>query len=169
MKKNTTERWFVARTRHGLEFGVRRRLDTLGVENYLPTTVQFKTRGKGTKEIPIIPCILFIRATQPAALDLIHHQGVPADYMTDCATRRLMVVPDKQMDDFRRVLDAGDESGGLMGFTLRLGEKVRVVRGPLAGVEGHIVELQGETYVVVSLMGLAYARARIPRTDLQLI
>lgn len=161
--------WYVARTRHGAELGVRNRLTVLGVENFVPTRRRRAPRGSGMVEEPLLTCLVFLRATKADALDLIHYKGVKADFMQDCATHRMMVVPDKQMEDFRRVLDASMEEGGLVDVPLRVGERVRVTQGALRGVEGHVLELNGKYYVVVSLLDCVFARARVPRAWLEKI
>ena len=46
---------------------------------------------------------------------------------------------------------------------------MKVVKGPLKGVEGHILELLGKYYVVVGLSGFLWARAQIPRAWLEKI
>ena len=160
--------WYVARTRHGSEIGVRNRLAALGVEHFVPTVRTRGWRGR-TVEKPVLNCLLFVRATQAEALALIHERGLKADYLFDHATRRLMVVPDKAMDDFRRVLDLSTDAGGLMDRPLEQGARVRVVKGPLQGVEGRILELQGRHYVVVSLLDSLFARASVPRAWLETI
>lgn len=164
-----TAYWYVAKTRHGAELGVRNRLCALGVESFVPTRMRRSAKGKSMVEEPLLMNFVFIHTTRANALDLIHFQGVKADYLFDCATRQLMTVPDKQMEDFQRVLDASMEEGGLMDVPLELGQWVRVVRGPLRGVEGTVLELQGRFYVVVSLMNCLYARARVPRAWLEKI
>lgn len=161
--------WYVARTRHGSELCVRNRLESLGVENFVPTRKRRACRGKGMVEEPLLTCLVFLKTTKSAALDLIHFQGVKADYLFDCATHQLMVVPDKQMADFQRVLDASLEEGGLVDAPLQVGEWVRVTRGALKGVEGRVLELQGKLYVVVGLLNCIFARARVPRAWLEKI
>ena len=161
--------WYVARTHHGRELKTRDRLSELGVEYFIPTRTRQGYRGKKQVEEPLVPSLVFLRATKDEALDLIHYQGIQADYVFDCATRKLMVVPDKQMDDFRRVFDLSTEEGGLVGEPLQVGEKVRVTRGALRGVEGYVLELLGKTYVVVGLLNCLYARARVPRAWLEKI
>ena len=161
--------WFVARTRHGMELGVRNRLESLGVPAFVPTVTLRRSRGKGVAEKPVLNSIVFLRSTKQDALDLIHFKGVKADYLFDCATHQMMVVPDKQMDDFRRVMDLSMEDGGLVDQPLEVGEKVRVTKGALKGVEGYVLELCGRIYVVVGLIGFIYARARVPRAWLEKI
>lgn len=164
-----TPLWYVARTRHGMELGVRNRLRSLGVENFVPSRTRRAYRGKKMVEEPLLSCLVFLRATKGEALDLIHFKGVKADYLTDCATHRLMVIPDKEMADFQRVFDLSVDEGGLIDKPLCIGDRVRVTRGVLRGVEGYVLELQGEFYVVVGLMDCLYARARVPRAWLELI
>jgi transcription antitermination factor NusG len=161
--------WYVAKTRHGAELGVRNRLRECGVESFVPTCTRRASRGKKMVEMPLLNSFVFIRAKKSDALDLIHFSGVKADYVFDCATHRLMVVPDKQMDDFRRVLDASIEEGGLMDKPLHPGERVRVIHGALKGVEGFVLEIQGRYFVVVGLLNCLFARARVPRAWLEII
>jgi len=148
---------------------MRDELSARGIENFVPTVERSKTRGKGTYEKAALPNVVFLRMTKDDALDLVNKKGVQLKYMIDCATRSMMVVPDKQMEDFRRVFDSSTDEGGLMNEPLALGDAVRVAKGPLSGVEGAVMELQGESYVVVSLLGMLFASARVPRAWLEKI
>ena len=130
---------------------------------------RLRTRGHASYEKPLIPGLIFVRATKTQACALANEQGVPVRYLIDPATRSLLVVPDKQMDDFRRVLDLSTTEGGLMDRPLALGDRVRVTKGILRDVEGHVLELRGQTYVVVELLGCWFARASVPRAWLERI
>ena len=152
--------WFAARTRYGQELKVRDRLAREGVEHFIPV------RADGR---PVVTNLVFLKATKAEALDLANTGVVPVKYVIDCATRTLLVVPEKQMEDFRRVLDLSLEEGGLMDQPLALGDRVKVVKGPLKGVEGHVIEFQGRYYVVVSLLDSLFARARVPKSWLEKI
>ena len=57
--------------------------------------------------------------------------------------------------------------GGLIDRPLELGERVRVTKGVLAGVEGFVLELRGRTYVVVRLLDSWFAKASVPRAWLE--
>ncbi|MBR1869054.1 MAG: UpxY family transcription antiterminator [Bacteroidales bacterium] len=161
--------WFVAKTRHGAELGVRNRLAQLGVESYIPTRMRRSSRGTAMVEEPLLTSFVFLHATKREALDLVHSYGLKANLVNDCATHRLMFVADKCMEDFRRVLEASIEEGGLVDKPLSVGEKVRVTQGVLRGVEGYALEIQGRIYVVVGLLNCLFARARVPRAWLEKI
>lgn len=157
--------WFAARTRFGQELKVRDRLLAEGVEYFIPTVPSNGPR----REKAAVSNLVFLRATKADALELANTGVVPVKYIIDCATRTLLVVPDKQMEDFRRVMDLSLEEGGLMDRPLALGDRVRVTKGPLRGVEGHVIEFQGRYYVVVSLLESLFAKARVPRSWLEIV
>jgi transcription antitermination factor NusG len=152
--------WFAARTRYGQELKVRDRLEARGVEHFIPTVPSDGPR----KEKAAVSNLVFLKASKPEALELANTGVIPVKYIVDCATRTLLVVPDKQMEDFRRVMDLSLEEGGLMDRPLALGDRVRVTKGPLRGVEGHVIEFHGRLYVVVSLLDCLFAKARVPRS-----
>ena len=149
-------KWYAARTRFGQELQVKRRLAGAGVEHFIP---------EGAKGRPAIPCLVFLHTNKAEALDLANTSCIRMKYIIDCATRTLLVVPDKQMEDFRRVFEQADD---VTSEPLALGDRVRVTHGPLKGVEGHILQFQGKTYVVVGLLNSVFAKARVPRSWLAL-
>ena len=155
--------WFAARTRCGQELKVRDRLLAEGVEHFVPTVPSNGPR----KEKAAVNGLVFLRATKAEALELANGKALPVKYIVDCATRTLLVVPDKQLEDFRRVLDLGLTEGGLVDRPLALGDRVRVTKGPLRGVEGRVLEFHGKLYVVVGLLDCLFAKARVPRSWLE--
>ena len=155
MEPARTYHWYAARTHYGQELQVKRRLSGAGVEHFIPE----RLGGRAA-----IPCLVFLRATKSEALSFANTSGVRMKYVIDCATRTLLVVPDKQMEDFRRVLDLGQEPDSLLDTPLAPGDRVLVTKGPLKGVEGHVLHLHGKYYVVVSLLDSIFAKARVPRS-----
>lgn len=160
LQREESASWYAARTRFGQELKIRDRLVREGVEHFIPTVSADGPR----KEKAVISNLVFLKATKAEALELANTGVIPVKYIIDCATRTLLVVPDKQMEDFRRVLDLGMESGGLMDRPFSLGDRVKVVKGPLKGVEGHVTALKGKYYVVVNLLDCIFAKAQVPRS-----
>ncbi len=155
--------WYAARTRFGQELIVRDRLLKEGVEFFIPTV---PSRGR-RKERPAITNLVFLKTTRNRAFELAN-EGLRVKYISDYMTRTILVVPDKQMEDFQKVMDLSLESGGLIDTPIAHGDRVRVVKGPLKGVEGIVTYLQGNSYVVVGLLSFLYARARVPRSWMEL-
>ncbi len=155
--------WYAARTRFGQELKVRDRLVREGVEYFIPAV----PGRKNGREHAAVSNLVFLRTTKARALDLVNTSAVHMRYIIDCATRTLLVVPDKQMEDFRRVMESELAGPGLSDIEFTLGDRVRVIRGPLKGVEGNVVQFQGKFYVVVSLLDCFFAKARVPRNWLE--
>ena len=166
--------WYVARTRYFRhELKVRDWLMERGIACYVPTVrIPVKRPRKGgtrMTEKPVAPNLVFVKATKEDACALVTDFGLPMQFLVDCASHRMMVVPEKQMDDFQRVFAYSIDEGGLVDQPLEPGERVRVIQGPLEGVEGRVTELSGRTYVNVSLIDFVWAKAQIPRAFLEKI
>ena len=172
MALDLTPHWFVARTRYfRQEIKIRDWLANREIEHFVSTNrVPVKRAGRSGRrmtEKPLATNLVFVRATKAEACSLVADYRLPMTWMIDCATHRMMVVRDKEMEDFRKVFDCSIEEGGLVDQPLELGDRVRVVEGSLKGVEGYVLELLGRTYVVVGLMGVLWARAQVPRAWLE--
>lgn len=170
---NSSEKlcWFAARTRNGQELSVRKTLSELRIEHFIPTKEEDREyKGKRiARETALIPCLVFLRATKADACALANGRGVPVWYVIDRSTRSMLVVPDKQMEDFRRVLDVSPEALCSTDTVFTPGDRVEVVRGGLKGIEGDIIQETNRTYVVVSLGNLLCAKVKIPKSYLKLV
>lgn len=167
------EQWFVLRISYGREMAIKARLEREGHRVFIPMKyVRLEENGKVTHEwVPAVGNLLFANATYRYLYDFILAEGDRrrTHFMWNRSDKKPIVVPDKQMEDFMRVFELSPTEGGLIDKPLSVGEKVRVTQGVLKGVEGYVLELQGRTYVVVSLLNSIFARARVPRAWLEKI
>lgn len=72
------------------------------------------------------------------------------------------VIPDEQMERFRFMLDYSEEAIEVCSSPLAPGEQVRVIKGPLAGMEGELVTIDGKSKVAVRLDMLGCAHVDMP-------
>lgn len=70
--------------------------------------------------------------------------------------------PDEQMERFRFMLDYSEEAIEVCSSPLAPGEQVRVIKGPLAGLEGELVTIDGKSKVAVRLDMLGCAHVDMP-------
>ena len=78
----------------------------------------------------------------------------------DRETRRPIVIPDKQMEDFIRIVASGIEHVEVVDsqrVRFAEGDRVRVTAGPFCGVEGVYVRYKGHSKVALSIGGLLTA------------
>lgn len=166
MKDKETKSWFAAKTRFGQELKIKSRLLEASIEHFIPTGTRKNFRGK-QKEYPLVHNLVFIRTTKEVACALKTEWGLPLIYLFDYANHTMLTVPDKQMEDFIRVFEVTEQDKKLLSVPLEPGDKVRIVRGPLMGVEGIVQEMDGKSYVGVTLIGCVFARALVSRVNME--
>ena len=72
------------------------------------------------------------------------------------------IIPDEQMARFRFMLDYSEEAICMNSAPLARGEKVRVIKGPLTGLVGELVTIDGRSKIAVRLNMLGCACADMP-------
>jgi Transcription antiterminator len=168
---STQEFWFAARTWKDQEIATRNILKKMDIQHFLPTrniVRQLKYRKKRV-EVPVIRNLIFIRATKDIACSLPNDYGINVFYIQDCATRSMLVVPEKQMNDFKFVMDLNPEGACFDNVPLNLGDKVRVVKGEFCGIEGELINLDNRSHVVIQIPHVLSLRVRIPKSYLKRI
>ena len=169
--------WFAARTRDKQEFTVRKSLDRLKSEElleldyYLPTRIvisQLKYRRKRT-EVPVIRNLIFIYATKQTACDLSNVYGVRRNFKKDLFTHSMLVVPNKQMEDFIFIMDLNPDGVSFDSAPFAIGNKVKVIKGDFSGIEGEIATQAYISFVVIRIKGVLVASIKVPKSYLKLI
>ena len=170
--ESQNRQWFAARVRKGQEFATGRALERLGIEYYLATRVetrQLKYRKKRV-EVPLINNLIFVRATKQQACDVPNVHGVKLFYMTNLETRKMLVVPDKQMEDFIFLTNMAPDGLSIsQEQQFAVGAKVKIMKGDLAGVEGILATMEGNTYVTLCLQGILSATIKVPKSYLETV
>jgi transcription antitermination factor NusG len=164
------KQWFVAKTRANQERSVRERLEAMSIETYLPSRVEVRQRRDRKKkvEVVLIPNTLFIHTDKHTALSLPNHHGFLIKYMIDCMTRTLLVVPEKQMQNFMFLMDVSDDSIKVdNGLLFTKGDKIRVIKGAFAGIEGELIRVDGKRKVMVRLDNIIACSIEIPGSYLE--
>jgi transcription antitermination factor NusG len=163
--------WFAARTRANQELGLRDALKKLEITHYLPTHIVTRRISDRVKrvEVPVINNLIFIRTTKQQAFALVKDYALKLHYIRDIETGSLLVVPDKQMEDFMFVLDLSPESIRQSCETYAPGDKVRIIKGDLAGVEGEMVRVEGKTHVILRIPQVLVVSVKVPKGYLERI
>lgn len=147
-------------------------LERLGIEHYIPFRTVIKEKGgkKVKVEKPVIPNLIFIHSDYNTCLSLVNEYKLSMNYLLNLETRQLLVVPDKQMQDFMFLLDFSEDAVQVLNENLRQGDRVRVIKGEFAGIEGELIRIKGHKRVVVRLEGaFSLATTYIPGSYLERI
>lgn len=160
--------WYPMRVTYGREMRVKAFLDSIDVESFLPMTNKVsKVVGRIRHEtVPAISNLIFVHSSLSIINELKHtrQDAEPLRYMTRPITvdkalkNEIIVVPDKQMDNFIKVASGSDDERTFLSTSdLRghAGDKVLITNGPFKGVEGVIKRIKGNRRVVVEIAGIA--------------
>ena len=142
--------WYVVITRWGQWKRISERLAAQGVAFFIPSTYN---------------TLIFLHTGKDRALNLVNSGDVKGRFIVDHATRSILEVPDKQMEAFIKVVTEYPDAPVTNDFPLTKGTRVRVVRGPLKGIEGEVEETPKGVQLVVGIESLICARITIGRTD----
>jgi upaY len=164
--------WYVAYTRVNQEVLIKKKLDELGIENFLPLEEQVRDTpfGRKTIRVLLIHGMIFIHTDKATSFSLINEYSLNIVYLKDIEGRHSLVVPDKQMEDFMFLLDFSPDGIEILNKDLKRGDRVRVIKGPLQGLTGELVRLRGHKRVVIRLDGVvSIATSYIPGSFLERI
>ena len=143
--------WYAVYTRSRHEQVVSDRLSEKAINNFLPMMERWSRRSDRRKKIrvPLFPGYLFVKA-------LLDNETWVEILKTDGVVHLLSMnktpqsIPEKQVLDLKSLTGA-DHVIDLYPY-LRVGDRVRVVNGPLTGVEGFLVrEKPSQNRLVVSV------------------
>lgn len=172
----STPQWFIAIVNSRHEKVVAQKLNDLGVKCYVAT--QWETRiwnsGRRKKtERVVISSIVFIYCTESSrrqivTLPFINRFMVDRAVDGGKAVRRLATVPEVQMQKLMFMLGQADSPVGFDPSAFRVNDNVRVIRGPLRGLEGIITQNPDGTHILtISIPLLGGANVRINPLDVE--
>jgi len=157
--------WWALYTRHQHEKTVATMLSAKGFEVFLPlyeSTRRWKDRSKMIT-LPLFPCYVFLRGGLNRRLQVVTTPGV---HMVLLCGERVAVIPEAEIQAIRRAVE-GPFRVEPHPF-LKCGERVRVTRGSLEGVEGILVRKKNLYRLVLSVDMMAQSVAmEIDATDVE--
>lgn len=170
IQNSAQKHWFIAVVKHGNEKICGKVLTDMGYENYVPFQRELRQYANGRRKWVdrlVLTSKVFVRTTEDDRLKNVVTLPVIYRFMVDPSRRSnnmghasAAVIPDKEMDMFRRMLEQDelpvtiDETGSVFSE----GDKVRVVVGKLAGLEGRVMRMtdnKHRLYVSLDILGSA--------------
>ena len=139
------------------------RLNTMGIENFLPIQEeihQWSDRRKMVDTV-LLPMMVFVHVNPKERMEVLSFSTV-SRYMVMRGESTPAVIPDEQMARFRFMLDYSEEAVCMNDTPLARGEKVRVIKGPFSGIVGELVTVGGKSKIAVRLNMLGCACVDMP-------
>jgi transcription antitermination factor NusG len=162
--------WFAVHVRSRHEFQVYEKLTGSGIDTFLPTVERLRKWKDRNKRIrfPLFPGYLFVHVSsnRHVILSVLKTKGVvrllgqePGDPEP---------VPDGQIHALKRLIESNAQLDPYP--FLREGQRVRIARGPLEGIEGLLVRKKDRHMLVLSVDILRQSTAvTIETTDVEAV
>lgn len=158
-----SKRWYVALVRMHHEKKVSERLAKMGIDSFVPVQQQVHQWSDRRKVVDtvLLPMMVFVHCDPKERMEVLSLSTV-SRYMVMRGESSPAIIPDAQMARFRFMLDYSAESVCMNSSPLARGEEVRVIKGPLAGLVGELVTLDGKSKIAVRLNMLGCACVDMP-------
>jgi transcription antitermination factor NusG len=143
--------WYAVHVKSRHEFKVVERLKKSGIETFLPA-VERLSRWKDRKKLinfPLFPGYIFVHMSKiyEAMLTVLKTQGVVR--FLGIVPGEPEVVSEDQIVSLKKLVESKESLDPYP--YLKEGQRVRIKRGPLAGVEGVLAEREGQHLLVLSV------------------
>lgn len=156
-------KWYVAYVRLFHERKTAEKLAAMGIECFVPIREEIHQWSQRKKKIQkvLIPQMIFIHATQAERMKALTLSAI-SHYMVLRGEHTPAVIPDRQMQQFIFMVDYSEETIEMYNSPLEPGQAIKVIKGPLAGLEGELLEIEGKSKVMVRLDLLGCAGVDMP-------
>lgn len=145
--RRAESKWYAAYTKSRTEKKVFEELQQNGIEAYLPLQrklKQWSDRKKWVEE-PLLRCYIFVNIELKDYYRVLNTRGV-VRYIT--FEGKAVPIPENQIDVLRKIV-ATEADVEVTSDRFAPGDKVKVVGGPLLGLEGEMVDYRGSRRVMV--------------------
>ena len=144
-------KWYAIHVRSRHEFQIFDRLKLKGIEAFLPTVEKLRNWKDRKKLVtfPLFPGYLFVRITEDARsmLEVLKIKGVVNMICT--LPGEPASIPDEQIAVLQMLVENSEDLDPYPYLTE--GQNVRIIKGPMAGIEGILIEKLDKHFLVLSV------------------
>lgn len=166
------KRWIAVLVQVNCEKRTATRLSKEGYETYIPTQQEVHQWSDRKKKVDrlIMPMVVFVRASLREEEWLRNqsfiHRLLALPGSDEDKKRFATPIPDNQIERLKFLLENADSEVTIVS-NFKVGDSVRVISGPLNGLEGIVSEIDEKSSVVgVRIDGLGYACVKIAKNYL---
>jgi len=160
------KKWYAVYTKPRWEKKVVQLLDEKRIENYLPLQKilkQWSDRKKWVSE-PLFRSYVFVCIDQEEYLSTLQTSGVVKFVSFE---GKAVSIPPIQIEAIKTYVETGEDLI-TESVEMKVGDKVKVIRGPLKGLEGKLVSISAKKRVRVMIEGIQQSlHLRIPVSYLE--
>ena len=166
------KRWIAVLVQVNCEKKTATRLGKVGYETYIPTQQEVHQWSDRKKKVDrlIMPMVVFVRVTvreEEWLRDQSYIHKLLALPGSDEDKKKFATpIPDNQIERLKFLLENAENEVTIVS-NFKVGDSVRVISGPLKGLEGVVSEAEEKSSVVgIQIDGLGYACVKITKNYL---
>jgi transcription antitermination factor NusG len=159
-------KWFAVRTRFKSEKVALKQLQRLGVETYLPIRQMTRRYGRKVRkvELPLINSFVFVKVKKNEYASVLETEYV-AGFLK--FGNNLLSIPDQEIAMIRRLLGEDVDLEVVAKEDIyEKGDWVEVIKGPLLGMKGRLLNIQGKDKLLIDLSNSGHSFHITIDTDL---
>ena len=148
-----SKQWYAVYTRYKCEKSVQKSLAQQKIQAYVPLIKRLRQWGKNKRlvELPLISCYVFIKVDRTEFLPVLQTNNVVKFVQL---SDKLQPIPQHEIDILRQVVDDMEADISVGHHKYDIGDMVEINHGPLCGLKGSLVEIEGKKDVVVELKNI---------------
>ena len=162
--------WHALYVRSRSEKKVLSQLQEMGIEAYLPLVTQVKQWSDRRKKIeePLFKSYVFVHSNAKEYLPILNVYGVMRFVTFE---REAVVVPDNQIMAIKKFVEDyehGEEYKMQNHEELREGQLVRIINGPMKGLQGRLETIYNKRHLIVYIEVVGqYIPVHLPRAKVE--
>lgn len=168
MFANEEKHWHAIYVKSRSEKKVAERLQDLGIDYYLPlvTTIKQWSDRKKRVEEPLFKSYVFVHSNAKQHIPILNIYGV-LRFVT--FEHQPVIVPENQIAAIKKYIDDYDENKKAQETCdLQEGQMVRIISGPLIGLEGKLVSTKDVKKLIIYIEAVGqYLPVSIPRAKVE--
>lgn len=171
--------WFPLRVAYNHLLEVKKQLDELKIESFIPTEEQAEAHAEGYKKVDILQIddLIFVHSTKAILTEIKHRnkkcrhlrfvtfipyseKKVKMTRLELCAVNRILVIPNSEMEEFIHAVNEYRNKVQILPYSEifnHIGRKIRILEGPLAGSIGTLRRIKNNKHVHIDCGGLITA------------
>ncbi len=145
--------WYAVYTRVHHEKKIFQLLQEKNIESYLPlikTMKQWSDRKKWIEE-PLFKCYLFVKVSY---LEYFKVQNIPGVVNYVCFGGIPQKIPETQIENIKTLISQKREDIVITRENIMEGLKAEVIFGPLKGLKGEVVQICGQSNILIRLRAM---------------
>jgi transcriptional antiterminator RfaH len=161
--------WYAVYTRSRSEKSVHLELSLTGIESYLPLrkTIRKWSDRKKMVEVPLFNSYVFVKVSEKEYLKVLQTFGVTR-YI--CFEGQAVSIPEPQINAIRAYLDETEPIPLDDQLRMAPGKTIIVTRGPLTGMTGILLNIEGKNRVKVEIEAIGQSLIiTIPPQNIEIV